>query len=336
MNHSTVEVIHSVAHPQHLLSFFCRRFGWSKNSEIRLLKTGINHTYAIQSGDQSFILRVYTHAWKTFQQIQEEVDFLLFLKEKGIAVSVPLADLDHQRIHSLDYPEGQRYAVIFTFAAGTKQQYYEAAVHREAGAWLGQFHHHSREKRFDSRSDYTASNHWEHLIDPILSTQLLQEPHTIWLKKIHAALLVQLNELPTSSYERGIIHSDFWFDNFHYDAPEITVFDFDFSGTGWLGMDRAYYQMQLRSLEPDEKIFNRKWEAFVEGYSVHHPYNQQEDEALAIFGLGIQLYYLGIQCERFSHWTAAFINEVYLNRYVEVFIGRQAALIPQFPLFKNA
>ena len=59
-------------------------------------------------------------------------------------------------------------------------------------------------------------------------------------------LLKEFENANISQIRQGIVHLDIWFDNLNITTNnQVTIFDFDFCGNGWLCLDIAYYILQL-------------------------------------------------------------------------------------------
>lgn len=66
----------------------------------------------------------------------------------------------------------------------------------------------------------------------------------------------------------GAVHLDVWFDNLHIDhEKEITFFDFDFCGNGYLCFDISYFLFQLFTIYPNEEEYQAKADHFLKGYA---------------------------------------------------------------------
>ena len=322
-----MDVVCSVVKPDALGDVISLLYGWDSGTVLKLLKTGINHTYLANSNEHKHIVRVYTHAWRSREQIQEELNFCKYLHKQGLSVSYPIPDLNSNYIQDIATPEGLRYVVVWSWADGIKSQQHHEDTHFNAGKWLADLHSNSRGYHFNSRLDLTKPTQWDWAFTEIFNRIEPTHHQWAWLKKLQSQLHLKLNQLPTHLFSTGVIHADFWFDNFHVSETRLTVFDFDFASNGWLAMDVAYYQMQLRSMEPDTHKFESKWSAFMEGYHFGKGHlTPDEVAALPVLGLCLLVFYLGVQCNRFNFWTSSFLNEVYLSRYLEVFIGRQAKI----------
>jgi Ser/Thr protein kinase RdoA (MazF antagonist) len=131
----------------------------------------------------------------------------------------------------------------------------------------------------------------------------------------------ELLNADSNHLRRGIVHLDIWFDNLNIsDNNEITLFDFDFCGNGWLCLDIAYYILQLHSTEKDETERAEKMEAFYKGYETIEKISDEEKRLIPALGVCLYYFYLGVQCSRFDNWSNTFLNEVYLKRFISVLI----------------
>ncbi|MOA08421.1 homoserine kinase [compost metagenome] len=117
---------------------------------------------------------------------------------------------------------------------------------------------------------------------------------------------------------------DIWFDNLNIDENnEITLFDFDFCGNGWLCTDIAYYILQLHNIEKyEEKEYQPKVNSFLKGYESVIKISDEEKRLLPALGVSMYIFYLGIQCQRYENWSNQFLSENYLKRFINGLIKR--------------
>ena len=136
-------------------------------------------------------------------------------------------------------------------------------------------------------------------------------------------LLNELTAADMSAIRNGAVHLDIWFDNLSIDENnEVTLFDFDFCGNGWLCYDIAYYILQINSTEKDEEECRLKTEAFLSGYESVTEISEEEKRLLPALGVGLYFFYLGIQCQRYDNWSNAFLNEIYLKRFINLLVKK--------------
>jgi len=85
-------VISSILSSSDIAAFVQDKYSLTTSTTCNLLKTGINHTYRIDSENESFIFRIYSYNWRTKEEITEELNLLQLLKKNDIPVSYPVAD----------------------------------------------------------------------------------------------------------------------------------------------------------------------------------------------------------------------------------------------------
>lgn len=320
-------VVSSILSARHLVPLFQVQYDMSTETTCRLLKAGVNHTYLVTDGDKRFIFRVYCINWRTQTDIAEEIRLLQLLREHEMPVSYPIADYDGSFMQILQAPEGVRYGVLFSFAAGEKLLQYPVEMHRKIGGILAKIHQVTANRTLE-RVSYTPE---VMVVDPVENMKAyiaMDTPEMQWMLKAQAYLLQQYEGIDHSKVRQGIVHMDVWFDNMVIQGDEVTVFDFDFCGNGMLVYDLAYYILQTYNTERGENpdVFNEKRAAFLEGYEAVTRLSEEEKGLLPALGLSMHFFYLGVQSQRYEDWSNTFLNEVYLKRYITVLIKKYAAL----------
>ena len=313
-------VISSTLSPSEIATFVRKKYSMTANTSCRLLKAGINHTYRIDDENEIFIFRIYSYNWRTKEEITEELNLLLLLKQNDISVSYPIADKTKKLIQIIEAPEGQRFAVLFSHAQGQKIQIYSKDAHFEIGKLMAQIHRHTRDLE-QKRITYTSDILLNQSLDNIRQFLSYDSDEMQFLIKTQPLLEKELLNADTHLLRKGIVHLDIWFDNLNIsDKNEITLFDFDFCGNGWLSLDIAYYIMQLHNTEKDENERAVKMKAFYRGYETVENISDEEKRLIPMLGVCLYYFYLGVQCKRFDNWSNTFLNEVYLKRYITVLI----------------
>lgn len=313
-------VTSSILSSSDIAGFVREKYGLSSNTTCRLLKTGINHTYRIDSDNEVFIFRVYSYNWRTKEEITEELKLLQLLKQNDISVSFPIADTLDNFINPIEAPEGLRYAVLFSFAKGHKILNFSKDTHFEIGMLMAKIHHTTKGMEL-KRITYLP----EILLNQSLSAiQSFLSEETEEMQFLIATRPILEKELLNADHRllrKGIVHLDVWFDNLNIsDENKVTLFDFDFCGNGWLCLDIAYYILQLYSTEKDEIERSEKIKAFYKGYETVEKINDEEKRLIPVLGVCLYYFYLGVQCSRFENWSNTFLNEVYLKRFISVLI----------------
>lgn len=313
----------SILSAKHLTSFLQEKYRLSPDTHCQILKSGINDTYKVSDGGSIFVWRVYSLGWRSREEISEELKFLQQLKEKSIAISYPIADIKNNYVQTLQAPEGDRFAVLFSYANGAKQHIVSAETHFQIGQLMAQIHKISCGMTLD-KVQYTP----EILLNDSLikiSKFLSDESEEMrFMKSTQAFLIQEWHNIDFSKMRQGIVHLDIWFDNLNVDEEgRATIFDFDFCGNGLLALDIAYYVKQLHNVERyEEKEYQPKVDSFMIGYESVNPISDEEKRLIPILGISLYYFYLGVQCHRYDNWSNSFLSENYLKRFINGIIIR--------------
>jgi Ser/Thr protein kinase RdoA (MazF antagonist) len=317
---SDFSVISSIISPGDIGCFVSNEYPLPKDLSCRLLKTGINHTYQIDSNKERYIFRVYSYNWRTKDEIDEELKLLHLLRQNKISVSFPIADSEEKYIQTMNTPEGVRFAVLFSFAQGHKIYNYSEAIHFEIGKLMAQMHSLTKDLQ-QARITYTSDVLLNKSVDYIKEFLSGDTEEMKFLLKTKSTLETEILNADVNAIRSGIVHLDIWFDNLNISNDgKITLFDFDFCGNGWLCTDIAYYILQLHNTEKNELERNEKMNAFYRGYESIQKISSEEKRLIPVLGVCLHYFYLGIQCKRFDNWSNTFLNDVYLKRYITVLI----------------
>lgn len=301
----------------HIGLFLQEQYSLSKDTKCQLIKAGINDTYLITDNSNKFVFRVYSLNWRTKIEISEEIKLLNQLKQNDISISYPLADNENHYIQTLNAPEGDRFAVLFTFANGEKLHITSKETHFQIGQLMARIHKITHHQQLN-RISYTPK---VMLIDSLekLSSFLSNDTEEMnFMKSAQSYLLKEFENADIPQIRQGVIHLDIWFDNLNITSDnKVTIFDFDFCGNGWLCLDIAYYILQLHNIEKYEtKEYQPKVESFMKGYKSVTPISVEEKRLIPMLGVSLYFFYLGIQCQRYDNWSNSFLSENYLKRFI--------------------
>ncbi|ATL44976.1 phosphotransferase [Elizabethkingia sp. HX WHF] len=308
--------INSTLSPNELGKLIQQKYGLSDKTECSIFRIAMNHLYIVYDGENKYVFRVYTHNWRTKLEIEEELRLLLHLKETDGQVAFPLADQSNQYIQEIEAPEGTRFGALFSYAKGTKTARFSPQTSFLIGQALAKVHQ-STENFELARISYNTQN----LLDnPILRIKKFfnnSNSEVIFLEKLSAFLALKIQDIDKPKMRYGSVHLDVWFDNLHIDnEKEITFFDFDFCGNGYLCFDISYFLFQLLTTNLNEAEYQEKAESFLKGYETVTVIGSEEKRFLPYTCLAIMVYYISVQCDRFEYWTNIFVNEDHLKRMV--------------------
>ena len=212
------------------------------------------------------IFRITHISHRSLADIQAELEFLVFLKSNGAAVSEPVAASHGKLVEQV----GEFICCQFSLAPGrlVSQADWHSPLFESWGQAIGQFHKLASQyqpvgaKRFDWRAD--ANLDFDSRISPA-------ETKILGLANLHYKAL---GDLPADPDIYGLIHSDAHAGNFFLDEARLTFFDFDDCCYQWFGFDVAtvLFGAVLRPWVGDsaaerETEAKKFLSAFLDGYS---------------------------------------------------------------------
>jgi len=315
-------VISSTLSADHIGLLVAEKYGLVGDVSCTLLKTGINHSYLVKHVTNKFVFRLYSLNWRSDLEINEEIRLLNLLKEVKVSVSFPLKDVDNKYIQYLEAPEGIRQGLLFSFAEGDKQLNFSADLHFKVGETMARIHKATFNLKLE-RITYTPEIV---LQDSFLHLRKFlpgDSDEMAWMVSAQQYLLDHINKADITQLRSGSVHLDIWFDNMNITKDgQITIFDFDFCGNGWLCYDIAYYILQLHSTEKDVGQCDLKVKSFLNGYESVTKITDEERRILPMLGVNLYFFYLGIQCQRYDNWSNVFLNGTYLKRFINLLVRK--------------
>lgn len=240
---------------------------------------GLSDIYLIETNQQSYILKVSHHHWRSRADIQFELEFLDFLHHQGIPVAHPLKTNAQELLVTIHAVEGDRYAALFPCAPGAVPQGdLNLTQSTILGQTLSQIHlaslqFHSDTPRQPLDLEYLLDNSWE-IIRPYLCQQ---QSNLSFVEGAIAKIKQQLSCLEQISPFWGVCWGDPHSGNVHFtEDNQITLFDFDQCGYGWRIFDVAkFLQVSLNA-----GINRQVRDAFLAGYQKVQILTQQEISSL--------------------------------------------------------
>ena len=276
-----------------LLRLVIEKYSLSPTAGITFLKRGFNDTYLIKTDKNKYILRVYKHNWRSPQSIKSEIDLLNYLSKNDVPVSVPVIDRSGNYMQALQAPEGPRNAVLFTYASGNPVKKLNAAQAFSLGRSTGKIHALTHNKMYDGVAfNYNIAEQFGSIIStlqPLLADHPQQFDYLLKLKADFEETFMDMNE---SEMPKGICHGDLQAENFHINtAGNITFFDFDFFGNGYLVYDIGVFIWYDHKNKPKEII-----DEFLKGYQTQRSLTATELRLLPYFSTLRALFQMTLFC----------------------------------------
>jgi Ser/Thr protein kinase RdoA (MazF antagonist) len=227
-----------------------------------------------------------------------EIELLLAAKEAGVSVSYPIADRTGTVLQSFAAVEGERHAVLFSYAPGHAASILDEAQLRMLGREMARFHNVSAAVRLsDRRWTFDPEST---LLKPLQKVTPyfdgLPEEYAWWQQAV-AKTTQHLAQIDASGFSTGYCHFDLLPKNFHFDGDVLTLFDFDFFGYGWLVNDLMTFRVQLDldahfgrlTHEAACQAFNH----LLTAYREIRPLSDEEVATIPWLSLGFWYFYMG-------------------------------------------
>ncbi len=305
--------IYSTASAEAVAAFVAERFPVGAIASCRLVRRGLNDTYAIAAENRRCLLRLSRHGRRGVSDLAWEAAFLAHLAARGVPVAAAIRGHDGSFVAATTLPEGERLALLFEEAPGRMPQATpaDATAHGET---LAAIHTAGADFRTDAqRFDLDL----DHLVDrPLasLSRLLGDRPDDRAYLEALARRLRTLVAERASSLTRGLCHGDCHGINARIGPGGVaTFFDFDDGGPGWIAYDLAVFLWNARSLAPDRRPL---WRPFLKGYQAHRPIAAADLAAIAIFVPIRHLWLIGEWAEGADGWGTEWLGE-FFDRQIE-------------------
>jgi Ser/Thr protein kinase RdoA (MazF antagonist) len=251
----------------------------------KMLRTQDNDHYQVRVGDTKYVARVYQHGAHLGRKEEDyrfELDWLNFLKDKGISVSYPIQRADGEFLGKLNAPEGTRYYALFSFAEGKPMSATDEDQLYIMGREMARIHVVS--------NDFTSQYKRQPMDLEFLVERPLEQIQKFWTNKKDEKLNLLLNSAEfavdelteilnnseTTEDGWGPIGGDFHHVNTHFNGERPTFFNFDLCGYGWRAYDIATFLLNTDLLHKSTGLS----EAFFAGYYSVRQLSNNEHEAI--------------------------------------------------------
>ncbi|GHO97483.1 hypothetical protein KSF_075310 [Reticulibacter mediterranei] len=298
----------------------------------RLLVHGFHDHYLVQTANGKYMLRVYQaprsigRTWRTSSDVLYEIDLLLHLHRKGVAVSVPVARKDGTLLQTLQAPEGPRQAVLFTYVEGVELS--PASIDEMGSRLYG-----STVAELHNAADDFTSTHARFSLDQVFLIEaslnatrplLVEQRQKEWKYLVQTAQLVKerLEWFVQQGLETGACHGDAQGGNASLSGEKkLTFFDFDCCGYGWRAYELAvfYWAAALgknrlgKSAEEVEQL----WMAYLAGYQERRPLKEIDKQAIPLLVIARHFWFLGANTANWDYWGWNRADEAFFKRELD-------------------
>lgn len=295
-------VNHSVISSDALLPILYKLYDIEGILECRLLCNGVNDTYLVSTNERKYILRIYKVNWRTKSDIHFEIELLNHLNSNEIPVSYPVMKKDGTYDTEITAPEGQRSAVLFTYAEGGNSD------NKESCSLYGE----EVARMHLAMDDFHCSHHrftidLDHLLDePIqkIKPLLSHRPEDIeYLESLSNLLQKRINSI-SPGLEWGLCHGDLHGWNVHFYDSTLTHFDFDCGGFGWRAYDLSVFLWARVRCREKDHFKNELWNTFLESYQKHKAFSEHDLEVVPTFVAIREIWLMGLHTGNSHIWGA--------------------------------
>ena len=288
----------------------------------RYLLRGVSDTYLLENEQARYILKVYRDAHRTPSEIAGEVELLTYLGAHQAPVAAPIPALDGRFLLPLAAAEGERQGVLFDYAPGHVVMDLTDAQLRTVGREMAKLHNLTAGLTLaHPRPGYDLDTTFRRPLQAVAPAFQDYPEGYAYLQDTVAQVLTKLEQLDTSAFGYGYCHYDFLPKNFHFDAADqLTFFDFDFAGPGYLVQDVmtffVHYFLHRLLKGVSEQEATRAFAVFVASYREVRPLSEAELAAIPYLGVGFWLFYLEFAYRNFDDWSNTFFGPRYLRERV--------------------
>ena len=210
-----------------LLTFAANTYSFDK-STLHFISESTNQIYAFQKNGKGNILRFSQRPIEEIGQTKAEIDWLYYLANNKINVSLPLFTDSGELVTYADEHIISAYeALSGQFWNKNDPNFWNDKIFFNWGKVTGDMHRLTKD--YQPTNKRGTFNGRFSLMD-----EIKQCPS---VNKIAEDLIAEIMSLPKGSDSYGLIHNDLHPWNFLISGDEINVFDFDDCLYGWFAMD---------------------------------------------------------------------------------------------------
>jgi Ser/Thr protein kinase RdoA (MazF antagonist) len=285
-----------------------------KDTSCQLIIRNVSDTYLLNSSSGKYIFKIYRESHRNLDQIRGELELLNILKVAGARVSYPVNDLQGGQIQQFHAAEGIRNGVLFSYAEGTVVLDMNEEQLKAVGREIAFIHNHTSGLTLSyPRKKYTVGSTLTQALRTLKPHFNEMPEEFAWLNETAAQVVLKLNTLDTGSFSYGYCHYDFFPKNFHFDAlNQITFFDFDFAGEGYLVNDlmvlSVHFFLQVTNKRTSPEQAESDFMTIIEAYREVRNLSDEELAAIPYLGYMFWVFYMEFHYLNFEDWSNFFLT----------------------------
>jgi Ser/Thr protein kinase RdoA (MazF antagonist) len=221
-----------------LLSFAADSYGFERGTlHFTGDPTKTNQTYTFAKDGKGYIIKFARRPIENIRQTIAEMDWIYYLAENNISVSLPLKTNNNELVISIREKHEEYIITAFGMVNGyhwdkNNPTMWNDKIFFNWGKLMGDMHRLTKEYKpvgeYNVR-DITNGLYWGSFFDCLKVAPSLY--------KVTQELICKIMALPKDKDSYGLIHGDMHQENFYIDGDKINIFDFDDSLCGWFALD---------------------------------------------------------------------------------------------------
>lgn len=278
-----------------------------------LIRTSSNDIYKVITKDSMYIFKIF-NIDKTLKDLEFEIRYVLYLKANNILVSFPLKTISNKHFICIDYPEGKKLAILINYIEGNKLKYISNDVYL-FGRNVAKLHKVSNSFSIPATKQKKYNIFEIFLEKKIIIEDFLRQYHYRYLN-FFSSFSNNLLSLKNIKFSEGYCHNDLHTDNAKETDGSIYLFDFDFSGYGYVIYELSVFKWSC--------ILNNKiniWKDFIKGYKSILAVNVQELEYIYSFVAIRDIIIMSFYINRINILGHKAISSTYIKERMEFLIN---------------
>jgi len=220
---------------ENLLDFAAGSYSFDR-SMLEFISDSTNKIYSLTKDDKSYILRFSERPAEDIHRVKAEMDWLYYLANNGVRVSLPLQSNDNQLAVATE-DDGKSYIIsVFETLHGkffntNDPDLWNTEIFFNWGQLMGELHRLTKAYSPANQRDMRAMFNGYNALD------INNMKDSVALCQLAEKFVAEIMALPKDEDSYGLIHYDIHPGNFVIDNGQLSVFDFDDSLYGWFAMD---------------------------------------------------------------------------------------------------
>ncbi|WP_432667005.1 phosphotransferase [Wukongibacter baidiensis] len=241
----------------------------NKKAIIKPFRASANFILLVEFDDNRYFLRFNEEKIKSAEEVKAELDYLNFIKSKGMKAINPVLSLNGNYMETLKIDNRMLNAVMFKEIEGKQLDYKQLSIDHFKlwGESMGRIHRISSCYPYDGRR-----KDWQTLLNDAVN--LVSEDDEEF-RTACEGIRQQLSEIPKNQTSYGLIHFDMELDNMIWKDSEIYTIDFDDCSYHWFVADIAYALRDIFDEGHNIDVENENFKAFIEGYRSNHSFDEE-------------------------------------------------------------